>query len=37
MHKLPMSEQKDILESKLKEWMKDAVQTDDIMVIGIRL
>ncbi len=37
IHRLPMSEQKDILESKLKEWRKEEVQTDDITVIGIRL
>ena len=37
IHQLPMSEQKDVLETKLREWMKDAIQTDDITVIGIRL
>jgi ligand-binding sensor domain-containing protein/serine phosphatase RsbU (regulator of sigma subunit) len=37
IHELPMSEQKEILERKLKDWMKDGVQTDDITVIGIRL
>ena len=37
IHKLPMPEQKGILEKKLKDWMKDEVQTDDITVIGIRL
>ncbi|MBK7712636.1 MAG: SpoIIE family protein phosphatase [Bacteroidales bacterium] len=37
IHKLPMSEQKEILENKLNDWMKGAVQTDDITVIGIRL
>ncbi len=37
IHKLPMSDQKEILERKLKEWMKGNVQTDDITVMGIRL
>jgi ligand-binding sensor domain-containing protein/serine phosphatase RsbU (regulator of sigma subunit) len=37
IHKLPMSEQKEILETKLKDWQKEEVQTDDITVIGIRL
>ena len=32
-----MLNQKEILEKKLKEWMKDNVQTDDITVMGIRL
>ena len=37
IHKLPMVQQKDILEKKLTEWMKDTIQTDDITVMGIRL
>jgi ligand-binding sensor domain-containing protein/serine phosphatase RsbU (regulator of sigma subunit) len=37
IHKLPMQEQKYILENKLNEWMKEQIQTDDITVIGIRL
>jgi serine phosphatase RsbU (regulator of sigma subunit) len=37
IHKQPLSAQKEILERKLKEWMNDEVQTDDITVIGIRL
>ena len=37
IHKLPMSEQKEILERKLGAWMKNEDQTDDITVIGIRL
>lgn len=37
IHKLPMSEQKEMLERKLRDWMKKEVQTDDITVIGIRL
>ncbi len=37
IHKLPMPEQKEILERKLSEWMKGEIQTDDITVMGIRL
>jgi len=37
MHELPMLLQKDILETKLKEWMKNNPQTDDVTVFGIRL
>lgn len=35
--KLPVEEQKDFLERKLKDWMKEHAQTDDITVLGIRL
>ena len=37
IHKLPMKNQKAVLEKKLAEWMKDNIQTDDITVLGIRL
>lgn len=37
IHKLPMLNQREILEQKLKEWMKDTTQTDDITVMGIRI
>jgi serine phosphatase RsbU (regulator of sigma subunit) len=37
IHELPMKSQKEILEIKLREWMKDNIQTDDITVMGIRL
>ena len=37
IHTLPMLQQKEILEKKLIEWMKDSVQTDDITILGIRL
>ncbi len=37
IHKLPMSNQKKILENKQDEWIRDGIQTDDITVIGIRL
>ncbi|HTL82923.1 MAG TPA: SpoIIE family protein phosphatase [Bacteroidia bacterium] len=32
-----LSEQEDILEKKLKDWQGDLKQTDDILVMGIRL
>jgi ligand-binding sensor domain-containing protein/serine phosphatase RsbU (regulator of sigma subunit) len=35
IHELSMSNQKEILEKKLNEWMKDNIQTDDITVMGI--
>jgi ligand-binding sensor domain-containing protein/serine phosphatase RsbU (regulator of sigma subunit) len=37
IHELPMLKQKEILEKKLKEWIRDDIQTDDITVMGIRL
>jgi serine phosphatase RsbU (regulator of sigma subunit) len=37
IHKLPIKSQKEVLEKKLTEWMKDNIQTDDITVMGIRL
>jgi ligand-binding sensor domain-containing protein/serine phosphatase RsbU (regulator of sigma subunit) len=37
MHRLPMAEQKMLLEEKLIKWMKDNSQTDDITVMGVRL
>lgn len=37
IHSMPMSIQKEFLEKKLIEWMKDETQTDDITVLGIRL
>jgi ligand-binding sensor domain-containing protein/serine phosphatase RsbU (regulator of sigma subunit) len=36
IHKLPMVTQKETLEKKLTEWMKDTVQTDDITIMGIQ-
>jgi hypothetical protein len=32
-----MNKQKEILETTLRDWMKDNIQTDDITVMGIRL
>jgi serine phosphatase RsbU (regulator of sigma subunit) len=37
IHNLPMSSQKEILELKLDQWIRDGIQTDDITVMGIRL
>ncbi|HZL76157.1 MAG TPA: SpoIIE family protein phosphatase, partial [Bacteroidales bacterium] len=37
IHEMPMLKQKEILNKKLKEWIKDDIQTDDITVMGIRL
>lgn len=37
IHELPMEEQKNILEMALLEWKGDVGQTDDILVMGIRL
>ena len=36
VHELPMNKQKELLERKLTDWMKDEIQTDDITVMGIR-
>ncbi len=37
IHSLPMKRQKEILEKKLNDWMKNPLQTDDITVMGVRL
>jgi serine phosphatase RsbU (regulator of sigma subunit) len=37
IHKLPMTEQKKILEERLDEWQAGGPQIDDILVIGFRL
>jgi len=37
IHKLPMLNQKQILEEKINDWMKNTTQTDDITVMGIRI
>ena len=37
IYNMPMSEQKNILDLVIKEWMGDHEQTDDILVIGFRL
>jgi serine phosphatase RsbU (regulator of sigma subunit) len=37
IHHLPLHEQKEILEIKIEEWKGRNHQTDDILVMGIRL
>lgn len=37
VHALPAQKQKEILESRLMDWMKDHPQTDDITILGIRI
>jgi serine phosphatase RsbU (regulator of sigma subunit) len=37
IHHLPLHEQKEILEIKIEEWKSGRHQTDDILVMGIRL
>ncbi|MEA3450601.1 MAG: SpoIIE family protein phosphatase, partial [Bacteroidota bacterium] len=37
IYQKPMNEQKEILDKEIKEWMKNARQTDDIIVIGFKL
>lgn len=37
MHHRPLQEQRDILEHRLKTWMQDQKQVDDILVVGVRL
>lgn len=37
VHKKPLKEQKNILESTINEWMIDTNQIDDIIVMGIRV
>jgi ligand-binding sensor domain-containing protein/serine phosphatase RsbU (regulator of sigma subunit) len=37
IHQMPMAVQKEILEKNLSDWKGSKVQTDDILVMGIRL
>jgi len=37
IHALPMSVQKEMLDTEIIEWMKNTHQTDDITIMGIRL
>lgn len=37
IHQMPMLQQERILDVRLKAWMKDTEQTDDITVLGIRI
>ena len=36
-HNKPMAIQKEMLEDELKNWMKGYEQTDDILVMGVRV
>ncbi len=37
IHSLPMQEQKQILENKFNEWRGENEQTDDVLVLGVRI
>ena len=37
IHQLPMEDQRDILETSLRDWKGDNEQVDDVMVIGIKI
>ncbi len=37
MNQLPMSEQQMVLENKFNEWKGDEPQTDDVLVMGVRI
>jgi serine phosphatase RsbU (regulator of sigma subunit)/ligand-binding sensor domain-containing protein len=37
VHRLPAEEQKEALETKLMNWMKNHPQTDDITILGIKM
>ncbi len=37
IHKRPMNEQKDILKKSIEQWRKEEPQTDDILVMGIKI
>ncbi len=37
IHQKPMQEQKEILDRTIMEWMEGRKQTDDILVVGVRL
>jgi len=36
-HKLPMEEQKRLLQKSLADWKGESMQVDDILVIGFKL
>jgi serine phosphatase RsbU (regulator of sigma subunit) len=36
-HKLPMNEQCDKLKNRFMEWKGDNEQTDDVIVIGVKI
>ncbi len=37
IHLLPMDEQKQILETRFSEWKENQAQTDDVLVLGVRI
>jgi serine phosphatase RsbU (regulator of sigma subunit) len=37
IHQLPISKQREILEQKFNEWKKGYHQTDDVLVLGVRI
>jgi len=37
LNNLPMAEQKEILQAKLSDWKSNYPQTDDILIIGVRI
>jgi serine phosphatase RsbU (regulator of sigma subunit) len=37
IHQLPMDDQRDILETSLRDWKGENEQVDDVMVIGIKI
>ncbi len=37
IHQMPMIQQEEAINERLKSWMKDTEQTDDITVLGIRI
>ncbi|MBN2274968.1 MAG: SpoIIE family protein phosphatase [Bacteroidales bacterium] len=37
IHQLPMDDQRNILETSLREWKGDLEQVDDVMVLGIKI
>ena len=37
IHQMPMPQQEIVIDERLKAWMKDTEQTDDITVLGVRI
>ena len=37
IHNLPVEEQEELMNATIEDWMKTSKQTDDILVIGIKL
>ena len=36
IHHMPMEKQKELLDSAIEEWKGNNVQTDDILVMGVK-